>query len=138
MRAKNRSRLKAPKRHGSFSESAGVSEERTEIVWDGIAMHPSALAHYKRPEIALVANGAAADRSAVRRIEGRNLKLLRPVVHQSICAIFHALPALPSVDNRDGCQVSVAALQRSATASPQVFLAHFHLEPHTTRPDAAG
>src|SRR5258708_35457964 len=74
-----------------------------------------------------------------RRLQNRRLELefLRPVVQQSICAIFHALPALPSVDNRDECQVSVAALQRSATASRQVFLAHFHLEPHPTRPDAA-
>jgi HD domain len=44
-----------------FLGERGVSEERIEIVWDGIAMHPSALAHYKRPEIALVANGAAVD-----------------------------------------------------------------------------
>lgn len=44
-----------------FLGERGLSEERTGIVWDGIAMHPYAMAHYKRPEIALVANGAAAD-----------------------------------------------------------------------------
>src|SRR5258708_38985102 len=55
-----------------------------------------------------------------------------------LCAISHGLPALATVDNRDGCQVSVAAVQRSATASPQVFHAPFHSCPNTTRPDAAG
>jgi HD domain-containing protein len=44
-----------------FLEEREVSTERAGIVWDGIAMHPSAIALYKRPEIALVAAGAAAD-----------------------------------------------------------------------------
>ena len=44
-----------------FLKEQRVSEERSSIIWDGIAMHPLAIADHKRPEISLVAAGAAAD-----------------------------------------------------------------------------
>jgi HD domain len=65
-----------------FFGERGVSEERTEIVWDGIAMHPSALAHYKRPEIALVANGAAAD------VVGSDLLKVAPADKEQVLRAF--------------------------------------------------
>jgi len=40
---------------------AGLGADRVEIVWDGIAMHPSPISDFKRPEIALVGEGAAID-----------------------------------------------------------------------------
>ena len=39
----------------------GVSREKAEMVWDGIAMHVSIIGSYKRPEISLVGAGAGAD-----------------------------------------------------------------------------
>jgi hypothetical protein len=44
-----------------FLQKNGMSKESIEIVWDGIAMHASAIGNYKRPEIALVGQGAGAD-----------------------------------------------------------------------------
>lgn len=44
-----------------FLRQRGLSAARSAVVWDGIAMHPLAIAQYKQPEIALVAAGAAAD-----------------------------------------------------------------------------
>lgn len=44
-----------------FLEENAYTTERTEIVWDGIAMHASAIGQFKRPEIALVGEGAGAD-----------------------------------------------------------------------------
>jgi len=41
--------------------SAGLPAEKTEVVWDGIAMHPQTICNYKRPEISLVGSGAGAD-----------------------------------------------------------------------------
>jgi hypothetical protein len=40
---------------------AGLRNKKLDVVWDGIAMHPHALAEFKRPEVALVALGASAD-----------------------------------------------------------------------------
>ena len=68
-----------------FLGERGVSEERTEIVWDGIAMHPSALAHYKRPEIALVANGAAAD------VVGSDILKVAPADKEQVLRAFPRL-----------------------------------------------
>jgi hypothetical protein len=42
-------------------KESGLSEERAEIVWDGIAMHTLAISEFKRPEIALVGAGAGVD-----------------------------------------------------------------------------
>jgi hypothetical protein len=44
-----------------FLEEHAFAKEKVGIVWDGIAMHPSAIGQYKQPEIALVGKGAAAD-----------------------------------------------------------------------------
>ncbi|HMD15043.1 MAG TPA: HD domain-containing protein [Terriglobales bacterium] len=44
-----------------FLEEHAYAKEKIGIVWDGIAMHPSAIGQYKQPEIALVGQGAAAD-----------------------------------------------------------------------------
>ena len=44
-----------------FLEEHRYVSERIEVVWDGIAMHASRIAQFKRPEIALVGEGAGAD-----------------------------------------------------------------------------
>jgi hypothetical protein len=44
-----------------FLTEQGYSATNAEIVWDGIAMHASAIGSFKRPEIALVGEGAGAD-----------------------------------------------------------------------------
>ena len=44
-----------------FLHSHSYDAAKTEVVWDGIAMHPSLMAQFKQPEIRLVAEGAAAD-----------------------------------------------------------------------------
>jgi hypothetical protein len=44
-----------------FLQQGGCAKRRAMTVWDGIAMHPYAIASHKQPEIALVAAGAAAD-----------------------------------------------------------------------------
>lgn len=44
-----------------FLTEHGYSAASAEIVWDGIAMHASAIGGFKRPEIALVGEGAGAD-----------------------------------------------------------------------------
>jgi hypothetical protein len=44
-----------------FLSKQGYAAEKTAIVWDGIAMHPSMIGQFKRPEIRLVGEGAGAD-----------------------------------------------------------------------------
>lgn len=44
-----------------FLAEQNYSEDRAEIVWDGIAMHCLTIGTFKRPEIALVGEGAGAD-----------------------------------------------------------------------------
>lgn len=44
-----------------FLEENAYTKAGTETVWDGIAMHASAIGQFKRPEIALVGEGAGAD-----------------------------------------------------------------------------
>jgi HD domain len=44
-----------------FLEERAYPKNSTEMVWDGIAMHASAIGQHKRPEIALVGEGAGAD-----------------------------------------------------------------------------
>jgi hypothetical protein len=45
----------------NFLLEQGVSKERAELIWDGIAMHTSFIAMFKRPEVSLVADGASSD-----------------------------------------------------------------------------
>jgi hypothetical protein len=44
-----------------FLEERAYAAHKIGIVWDGIAMHASAIGQYKQPEIALVGGGAGAD-----------------------------------------------------------------------------
>ena len=45
-----------------FLQDKGVPKESIEVVWDAVALHTSGgIVHRKRPEIALVSGGAAAD-----------------------------------------------------------------------------
>jgi hypothetical protein len=44
-----------------FLEGHGLTKDKSAIVWDGIAMHASAIAQFKQPEVALVGAGAGAD-----------------------------------------------------------------------------
>jgi hypothetical protein len=44
-----------------FLEEHAYAKERVAVIWDGIAMHASIIAHYKQPEIALVGEGAGTD-----------------------------------------------------------------------------
>ena len=44
-----------------FLEENAYTTEGVQTVWDGIAMHASAIGQFKRPEIALVGEGAGAD-----------------------------------------------------------------------------
>src|ERR1700733_295354 len=44
-----------------FLEEHSYAKEKIELVWDGIAMHASPIGQFKRPEIALVGEGAGAD-----------------------------------------------------------------------------
>jgi hypothetical protein len=41
--------------------SAGLTPDKSQLVWDGIAMHPQRIADFKQPEISLVGAGAGAD-----------------------------------------------------------------------------
>lgn len=44
-----------------FLGGHGYPAQRLDIVWDGIAMHPSMIAEFKQPEIKLVAEGVGMD-----------------------------------------------------------------------------
>ena len=44
-----------------FLEAHGLAKDKSAIVWNGIAMHASAIGEFKQPEIALVGAGAGAD-----------------------------------------------------------------------------
>jgi hypothetical protein len=44
-----------------FLHEQAYSQEKSTIVWDGIAMHASRIGQFKQPEIALVGEGAGAD-----------------------------------------------------------------------------
>jgi hypothetical protein len=44
-----------------FLLSRGVTEARTEMVWNAIAMHTSALVEHQAPQVGLVGEGAGAD-----------------------------------------------------------------------------
>ncbi len=44
-----------------FLEEHAYTKEKIGLVWDGIAMHASAIGQHKQPEIALVGEGAGAD-----------------------------------------------------------------------------
>jgi hypothetical protein len=64
---------------------AGLPPAKTQMVWDGIAMHCQAMANFKPPEIMLVAAGAAAD------VVGGGIDSLP---RQDVDAVLSAFPRL--------------------------------------------
>jgi len=44
-----------------FLSDHDVPREKVEVIWDGIALHASAVSGFKQPEVALVGEGAGAD-----------------------------------------------------------------------------
>lgn len=65
--------------------SAGLSSEKTQIVWDGIAMHPHSMSEFRQPEVALVGAGAGAD------VVGGGLDEISPGDVQAVLAAFPRL-----------------------------------------------
>ena len=68
-----------------FLHGHGVPPDRADIVWDGIALHPTVIAEFKRPEIHLIAAGAAAD------VTGSGLDTVPP---DARAAVLHYAPRL--------------------------------------------
>ena len=52
-----------------FLDEQGVRGRRAELVWDGIALHASAISAFKRPEVALLGDGTTADVLDPREID---------------------------------------------------------------------
>ena len=70
-----------------FLERQGLSKVKSTIVWDGIAMHPLAIASFKQPEIALVSAGAGAGADVV----GSDLE---KIPESAKAAVVNAFPRL--------------------------------------------
>jgi len=68
----------------AFLTEHGLPNDEANMVWDGIAMHPFAMASFKRPEIALVAAGAGAD------VVGSDLQ----IAESAKSAVVNAFPRL--------------------------------------------
>jgi hypothetical protein len=68
-----------------FLRDGGLTKRRSRTVWDGIAMHPYAIAARKQPEIALVAAGAAAD------VIGADLSLVTPHAQAEVIRAYPRL-----------------------------------------------
>ncbi|HLJ17935.1 MAG TPA: hypothetical protein VKV15_25790 [Bryobacteraceae bacterium] len=66
-------------------DSAGLPAEKSQTVWDGIAMHPLAISNFKPPEISLVGSGAGAD------VVGGGISSLAP---DDVRAVLQAFPRL--------------------------------------------
>jgi hypothetical protein len=73
-----------------FLEIHSYSKERVDTVWDGIAMHPSPISQFKRPEVYLVAEGAAADVIGPDRAK---------ISTAEVAAILHTFPRLGFKDS---------------------------------------
>jgi hypothetical protein len=69
----------------AFLTNNGLPNDQANVVWDGIAMHPSAIASFKQPEIALVSAGAGAD------VVGSGLE---KIPENAKAAVAHAFPRL--------------------------------------------
>ena len=69
----------------AFLTDNGLPNDQANMVWDGIAMHPSAIASFKQPEIALVSAGAGAD------VVGSDLE---KIPENAKAAVAHAFPRL--------------------------------------------
>ena len=102
----------------AFALANGLPEEKAEVVWDAIALHTSlAIASRKRPEIALVAVGAAMD------VVGAGVDQLDPAVVERIMAeyprlgfgeaMLEALAAVAQKNPRAAALTFVAEVGRS-------------------------
>jgi len=69
----------------AFLTDNGLPNDRANVVWDGIAMHPFAMASFKQPEIALVSAGAGAD------VVGEDLE---KIPETAKAAVLNAFPRL--------------------------------------------
>jgi len=69
----------------AFLTDNGLPSDQATMVWDGIAMHPFAIASFKQPEIALVAAGAGAD------VVGSDLE---KIPESAKAAVVNAFPRL--------------------------------------------
>jgi HD domain len=69
----------------AFLTDNGLPNDQANMVWDGIAMHPFAMASFKQPEIALVSAGAGAD------VVGSDLE---KIPESATAAVVHAFPRL--------------------------------------------
>jgi len=69
----------------AFLTDNGLSNDQANTVWDGIAMHPFAMASFKQPEIALVSAGAGAD------VVGSDLE---KIPESAKTAVLNAFPRL--------------------------------------------
>jgi hypothetical protein len=65
--------------------NAGLEGSKASTVWDGIAMHPTALADFKPAEVSLVAAGAGAD------VVGNDLERISPDAVAEVIAAFPRL-----------------------------------------------
>jgi hypothetical protein len=69
----------------AFLTDNGLPNDQANMVWDGIAMHPFAIASFKQPEIALVSAGAGAD------VVGSDLE---KIPESAKAAVVNAFPRL--------------------------------------------
>jgi hypothetical protein len=69
----------------AFLTENGLQIDQANMVWDGIAMHASAIASFKQPEIALVSAGAGAD------VVGSDLE---KIPESAKAAVVNAFPRL--------------------------------------------
>jgi hypothetical protein len=69
----------------AFLTEHGLPNDQANVVWDGIAMHPFAIASFKQPEIALVGAGAGAD------VAGSDLE---KIPETAKAAVLNAFPRL--------------------------------------------
>ena len=92
-----------------FLEENAYSKEGADTIWDGIAMHASAIGQFKRPEIALVGAGAGAD------VLGPDSSQIKK---SEIDEIVHAFPRLNfKTDFVKGCADAIRKHPRTASRS---------------------
>ena len=91
--------------------SAGLASGKVSMVWDGIAMHPTALAEFKAPEVSLVAAGASAD------VLGSELERISPG------AVAEVIAAYPRLDfKRQFIRSCAKVVERFPNAASRSFM----------------
>ncbi|HSY09051.1 MAG TPA: HD domain-containing protein [Steroidobacteraceae bacterium] len=103
-----------------FLNEQGFAREKTEVVWDAIALHTSALSDRKGPEVALVSAGAGTD------VFGGRLHLLAP---DAVSAVLAQFPRLHFNDGferllLDYCQRK--PLAQTGTWTDELCRSHVH------------